>query len=59
MATVETLEATKRRQDILQTEVDRGSELLEQPDESRAKSLRVLEQPRLAALQRNEDNALV
>jgi hypothetical protein len=59
MATVETLEATKRRQDILQTEVDRGSELLEQPDESRAKSFRLLEQPRLAALQRNEDNALV
>jgi hypothetical protein len=59
MATVEALEATKRRREILQTEADRSSELNEQRDGSQAKNLRSIEQPRLAALQCNEDGALV
>ena len=59
MATVEALEATLRRREILQTEVVRSSEPHEQREESRAKSLRLLEQTPLAALPCNEDSALV
>ena len=59
MATVEALEATLRRREILQTEVVRSSEPHEQREESRAKSLRLLEQTPVAALQCNEDSALV
>jgi hypothetical protein len=59
MATVEALEATLRRREILQTEVVRSSEPHGQREESRAKNLRLLEQAPLAALQCNEDSALV
>jgi len=59
MATVEALEATLRRRANLQTEVVGGSETHGQREESRAKNLRLLEQAPLAALQCNEDNALV
>ena len=59
MATVETLEATLRQREILQAEVVRSSEPYGQREESRAKNLRLLEQAPLAALQCNEDSALV
>ena len=59
MATVEALEATLRRREILQTEVVRSSEPHGQREESRATNLRLLEQAPLAALQCNEDSALV
>jgi len=59
MATVEALEATLRRREILQTEVVRSSEPHEQREESRAKNLKLSEQTPLAALQCNEDSALV
>jgi hypothetical protein len=58
MATVQALEATKRRREVLQTEADRSSEPHEQRDESRAKSVRAFADPRLAALH-NPDSALV
>jgi len=59
MATVEALEATLRRREILQAEVVRSSEPHGQREESRAKNLRLLEKAPLAALQCNEDSALV
>ena len=59
MATVEALEATKRRQEVLQTEADRIPEPHDQRHESRTKDLRVVQQSELAALQHNEDAALV
>ena len=59
MATVEALEANLRRREILQTEVVRSSEPHEQREESRAKNLKLSEQTPLAALQCNEDSALV
>jgi chromosome segregation ATPase len=59
MATVEALDATLRRREILQAEVVRSSEPHGQREESRAKNLRSLEQAPLAALQCNEDSALV
>jgi cell division protein ZapA (FtsZ GTPase activity inhibitor) len=51
MATIEALEATKHRQEILPTEAE--------PHESRTKDLQVVQQSGLAALQHNEDAALV
>jgi hypothetical protein len=59
MATVEALEATLRRREIVQTEAVRGSEPPGQREESRATNLRSSEQAPLAALQCNEDRALV
>ena len=59
MATVEALEATLRRREILQTEVVRSSDPHEQREESRARIVRLLEQAPLAALPCNEDSALV
>jgi hypothetical protein len=59
MATVEALEATLRRRTNLQAEVAGSSETHGQRAETRAKNLRLLEQAPLAALQCNEDNALV
>ena len=59
MATVEALEATLRRRANVQTEVVGSSETHGQREESRAKNLRLLEQAPLAALQCNEDSALV
>ena len=59
MATVEALEATLRRRETLQTEVVRSSEPHGQREESRAKNLRLSEQAPLAAVQCNEDSALV
>ena len=59
MATVEALEATLRRRTNLQTEVVGSSEAHGQREETRAKNLRLLEQTPVAALQCNEDSALV
>ena len=59
MATVEALEATLRRRTNLQTEVVGSSEAHGQREETRAKNLRLLEQAPVAALQCNEDSALV
>ncbi len=59
MATVEALEVTLRRREILQAEVVRSAEPHEEREESRAKPLRLLEQTPLATLQCNEDSALV
>ena len=59
MATVEALDATRRRREGLQTEADRRSELLEQRDESQLNDLLSFEQSTLAALQCDEEGALV
>jgi hypothetical protein len=59
MATVEALEATKRRQEVLQTEADRIPEPHDQRHDNRTKDLQVVQQSGLAALQHNEDAALV
>ena len=55
MATIEALEAAKHRQEILPTEADRIAE----PHESRTKDVQSVQQSGLAALQHNEDAALV
>ena len=59
MATVEALDATRRRREGLQTEADRRSELLEQRGESQLNDLLSFEQSTLAALQCDEEGALV
>lgn len=59
MATVEALEATLPRREILQAEVVRSANPHEEREKSRAKSLRLVEQTPVAVLQRNEDRALV
>ena len=59
MATVEALEATRRRREVLQTEVARTPEVHEQRDESRLNDLLSFEQSTVAALRCNEEGALV
>ena len=51
MAAVATLEATRRRREVLQTEAARRPELHEQRDESRRNTLLTFDQSTLAALQ--------
>jgi hypothetical protein len=59
MATIEALEATKQRQETLQTQADSVPERHEQRHEGPTNDLRVVQPSGLPALHHNEDAALV